>query len=58
MGLGWILDVALHPNYEQNGWVYIQFGDRCRKARYGNGSIAAANTCSKVEIQSVANRHS
>lgn len=28
-GLGWMLDVALHPNYEQNGWIYITYGDRC-----------------------------
>lgn len=30
-GLGWMLDVALHPNYEENGWVYISYGDRCKK---------------------------
>lgn len=28
-GLGWILDVALHPDYAQNGWIYLSFGDRC-----------------------------
>ncbi len=28
-GHGWMLDVALHPEYEANGWVYLQFGDRC-----------------------------
>jgi glucose/arabinose dehydrogenase len=28
-GLGWIMDVALHPNYKKNGWVYIHYGDRC-----------------------------
>ena len=28
-GLGWILDVALHPNYAENGWIYLSFGDRC-----------------------------
>ena len=30
MGLGWMLDVALHPNYEDNGWIYIHFTDRCK----------------------------
>ena len=30
-GLGWILEVALHPGYEENGWVYISYGDRCKK---------------------------
>ena len=28
-GLGWILDVALHPDYADNGWIYLSFGDRC-----------------------------
>ena len=27
-GLGWILDVALHPDYANNGWIYLSFGDR------------------------------
>ncbi len=26
---GWMMDVAIHPEYEQNGWVYLHFGDRC-----------------------------
>ena len=29
-GTGWMLDVALHPDYEENGWIYLHFGDRCR----------------------------
>ena len=28
-GLGWILDVATHPDYAENGWIYLSFGDRC-----------------------------
>ena len=28
-GYGWMLDVAIHPDYEDNGWIYIHFGDRC-----------------------------
>lgn len=28
-GLGWMLDVALHPEYEKNGWIYLSYGDRC-----------------------------
>jgi len=28
-GLGWMLDVAIHPDYEKNGWVYLSYGDRC-----------------------------
>lgn len=28
-GLGWLLDVALHPNYAENRWIYLSFTDRC-----------------------------
>jgi glucose/arabinose dehydrogenase len=28
VGHGWLLDVALHPEYEKNGWVYLAYGDR------------------------------
>ena len=28
-GLGWMLDVKLHPDYENNGWIYIHHTDRC-----------------------------
>ena len=28
-GWGWIFDIALHPDYEQNGWIYLSYGDRC-----------------------------
>ena len=24
-----MLDVALHPNYDENGWIYLAFTDRC-----------------------------
>jgi glucose/arabinose dehydrogenase len=29
MGLGWMMDVALHPDYLNNSWIYLHFGDRC-----------------------------
>ncbi len=28
-GLGWMLDVALHPDYGDNGWIYLHHTDRC-----------------------------
>lgn len=28
-GLGWLLEVALHPDYEDNGWIYLHHTDRC-----------------------------
>lgn len=29
VGLGWMLDVAPHPDYENNGWIYLHHTDRC-----------------------------
>ncbi len=28
-GVGWLMDVALHPDYENNGWIYLHYGDLC-----------------------------
>lgn len=28
-GLGWIMDVQPHPDYAQNGWIYLHYGERC-----------------------------
>jgi glucose/arabinose dehydrogenase len=28
-GHGWLLDVALHPNYANNGWIYLHHTQRC-----------------------------
>jgi glucose/arabinose dehydrogenase/mono/diheme cytochrome c family protein len=28
-GSGWAHEVALHPDYAENGWIYLSFGDRC-----------------------------
>ena len=30
-GMGWLHDVALHPDYATNGWIYLSFGDRCEQ---------------------------
>jgi glucose/arabinose dehydrogenase len=29
MGLGWMLDVKLHPEFQRNGWIYVHHTDRC-----------------------------
>jgi mono/diheme cytochrome c family protein len=28
-GMGWLFDVALHPRYEENGWIYLYHSHRC-----------------------------
>lgn len=29
VGIGWLLDVAIDPDYADNGWIYLHYGDRC-----------------------------
>ncbi|TDJ44265.1 MAG: c-type cytochrome [Gammaproteobacteria bacterium] len=44
MGLGWMLDVAIHPQYADNGWIYIHHTDRCSDcnelSRKGNQPVS------------------
>lgn len=28
-GMGWVLEVAAHPNYAENGWLYLHYTNRC-----------------------------
>lgn len=28
-GLGWMFDVVPHPNYQENGWIYLYYTERC-----------------------------
>ena len=28
-GMGWLFDILLHPDYQENGWVYLYHGHRC-----------------------------
>jgi glucose/arabinose dehydrogenase len=30
VGIGMMLDVELHPEYEDNGWIYLSHSDRCQ----------------------------
>lgn len=30
-GMGWMHEVALHPDYAKNGWIYLTYGDRCEQ---------------------------
>ena len=35
---GSLMDVALHPNYDQNGWVYLHYSDNCESCALGGES--------------------
>jgi glucose/arabinose dehydrogenase len=28
-GMGYLMDVAPHPDYERNGWIYLHYTERC-----------------------------
>ena len=28
-GMGWVLEIAAHPDYANNGWLYLHYTDRC-----------------------------
>lgn len=38
-GLGWLLDVAPHPDYAENGWIYLVHTDLCAKCKGEDGSL-------------------
>ena len=40
-GVGWLLDVALHPDYENNGWIYLHHTHLCGEA-CGDGVIPSS----------------
>jgi glucose/arabinose dehydrogenase/cytochrome c553 len=33
-GHGWLLDVALHPDYQDNGWIYLHHTERCEDCTF------------------------
>ncbi len=38
-GIGWLLDVELHPDYEDNGWIYLLHTDLCGDCEEGGGTL-------------------
>lgn len=47
-GLGWLLDVAPHPDYEENGWIYLIYGDRCEDCNELGRSMNAPVSMNKL----------
>lgn len=41
-GTGWLLGVAVHPDYKKNGWIYLSYGDVCE-------DCPVTNTASKLK---------
>ena len=40
IGTGWMMEVAAHPDYADNGWVYLHFGDRCTDCNAVGGAVS------------------
>lgn len=47
-GLGWLLDVAPHPDYEENGWIYLMHGDRCEDCNEMSRSLGTAVSMNRL----------
>lgn len=47
-GTGWAHEVALHPNYQENGWIYLSYGDRCEQCNTVGSETDASVTMLKL----------
>ena len=53
-GMGYLMDVALHPDYRRNGWIYIHYTDRCsncNEATRKSGQPASMNMLIRGRIR-------
>jgi glucose/arabinose dehydrogenase len=52
-GQGGLLDIALHPDYEKNGWIYMSFASEGAEGEGGNTKLIRAKLVdnSLIEIQ-------
>ena len=51
-GQGGLLDIALHPNYKDNGWIYLAYASPKGEERGGNTAIMRA----KIENNTLVNK--
>jgi glucose/arabinose dehydrogenase len=47
-GVGWMLEVILHPEYADNGWIYLHFSDRCEDCNSMSRQYNRAASMNKV----------
>ena len=47
-GVGWMLEVILHPEYADNGWIYLHFSDRCEDCNTMSRQFNRAASMNKV----------
>jgi len=53
-GQGGFLDIALHPNYKKNGWIYFTYASEAGEGSGGNTTLMRAqlknNSLTNIEI--------
>ncbi len=47
-GSGYLMDVAPHPDYTDNGWIYLHFTDRCRDCNAASRASGRPASMNKV----------
>ncbi len=45
---GWMLGVALHPRYAENGWIYLSYGDLCEKCDKVNANSSVTPSMTRL----------
>lgn len=56
-GLGWLLDVAIHPDYQANGWIYLHYGDRCSNCNKTSRETKLPVSMNKIVRGKITNGH-
>lgn len=64
-GQGGLLDIALHPNHAENGWIYLSYaapgpgggGTRVARARLGEGGLQDLEVIFDMERKTPAQQH-
>jgi glucose/arabinose dehydrogenase len=47
-GMGWMLDLAPHPDYESNGWIYLVHTHICRTCADDGGETMLTRTMNRL----------
>lgn len=47
-GTGWAHEAALHPQFADNGWIYLSYGDRCEDCNEASRTADAPVTMLKL----------
>ena len=48
IGLGWLADIATHPEYAHNGWVYLHYTERCEACNEASRRANAPVSMNKI----------